>query len=78
MAFVIGEEFDAKIRAIFDCKINETETQENDDMKPLFKKPKKLIIKLLNRKWDILLLESYISNKIIQRDLSERVIPATH
>lgn len=78
MAVVIGDEFDAEIRATFSRDNMETDIQEEDDIKPLFKDYKKLVIRSLNRKWDILSPESYISNKIIPRGLREKVVPATH
>lgn len=56
MAFVIGNEFNAKIRATFDCETSEIESPEGDEVKLLFKEHKRLVIKSLNRKWNILSL----------------------
>lgn len=78
MTFVPGEEFDEEIRATFDEGTPGAELQAQDDIKFLFKEHKKLIIKSLNRKWDILSLESYIQRGIIPRGLRERVVPSAH
>lgn len=78
MAFIPGDDFDAEIRATFDGSSVGVEPPVQDDLKPLFKEHKKLIIKSLNRKWDILSLESYIERGIVPRGLRERVVPATH
>lgn len=47
-------------------------------LNPCLKNTKKIIIRSLNRKQDILPLESYIGREIIPRGLRERVVPAAH
>lgn len=77
MAFVLGDSLDAEIKAAFSKGTVEAGVVE-DDVKSLFRQYKRATIKSLNRKWDILSLESYIEQGIIPRGLRERVIPATH
>lgn len=69
---------DEEIRATFDCDNNASVQSENEELRVLLRKHKRLIIKSLNKKWDILSLESYINNKSIPRGLRERVVPTTH
>lgn len=78
IAFTIGDDIDAEIRAVFNCEVKEPDTPEGDNIKTLFKEHKKLAVKSLNGKWDILSLGSYVNNKIVPRGLRERVDPATH
>lgn len=67
MAYIPGVEFDVEIKATFDLNSEGGEQQVQDDIKLLFKEHKKLIIRSLNRKWDILSLESYIERGIAPR-----------
>lgn len=78
MAFIPGEEFDEEIKTTFDLDSAGAEPPAHDEIRPLLKQHKKLIITLLNRKWHILSLESYINKGIISRGLRERIMPAAN
>lgn len=77
MAYMIDSHLDHEIDTAFLASSQDHEV-EKEPMKKLFKQHKKLMIKFLNRKWDISSLESHISNEIIPRGLRERIIPAEH
>lgn len=78
MAFVIGEDLEEEIRQTFTARPGDSTPTDEDSIRELFKQHKKLTIKQLNRKWDILSLESYIDKGVIPCGLCERVIPAEH
>lgn len=78
MAFVIGEDIEEEIRLSFSSNPQAQIPSDDDAIKILFKQHQKLIIKQLNRKWDILSLVTYNERKIIPRGLREGVIPAEH
>lgn len=78
MAFVIGDDIEEEIRLTFSDRGEEATPSADESIKNVFKLHKKLTIKQLNRKWDILSLESYIAKGLIPRGLRERVIPAEH
>lgn len=77
MAYMINHDLDVEINTAFDVGMDNCET-EREPIRKLFKHHKKLVIKFLNRKWDISSLKSHISKQIIPRGLRERVIPAEH
>lgn len=77
MAFVLGEDIDQEINQAFK-KDSVSILSQEEEIKSRFKDHKKLLIKHLNRKWDICFLETYIANKIVPRGLRDKTIPAEH
>lgn len=77
MVYVLGEEVDVEIKAALREESVSVESNE-EDIKRKFKIHKKLLIRHLNRKWDVSFLESSMDQKIIPRGLRDQVIPAKH
>lgn len=77
MAYMIDVNIDHEIQTAF-SRDGDTLDIEKEPLKKLFRYYKKLTIKFLTRKWDISSLNSHISNKVIPRDLREKVVPAEH
>lgn len=77
MAYMIDPDLDHEIDTAFSVSGENQET-DKEPIRKLLKHHKKLMIKFLNRKWDISSLRSHISNQIIPRGLRERVIHAEH
>lgn len=74
---MLGDDIDQEIRTTFQSDTPQTFNQD-DEIRNKFKEHKKLLIRHLNRKWDVSSLETYISHRIVPRVLRDRTIPAEH
>lgn len=77
MAFMLGEDIDLEIKTAFQSDTPQA-TKQEDEIRNKFREHKKLLIKHLNRKWDVTSLETYITHRIVPRGLRDRTIPAEH
>lgn len=66
MVFVLGDEINQEIRTAFQKDTSLAPSQEKE-VKNQFREHKKLMIKHLNRKWDVSFLDTYIQHKIIPK-----------
>lgn len=74
---MLGEAIDQEIRTAFQRDTSQS-LYQGEEIKIKFKEHKKLLIRHLNRKWDVSFLDTSIEHKIIPTGLKNRITPAEH